>query len=243
MKVSVSLSLAEAPPNGALSCVVAIDVLRASTSIVTAFRNGCLEVVPVATLDDAWRVAASRPDALLCGERMGKRVDGFDLGNSPLEYSPEVVSGRTLIMSTTNGTVLLRKYDEFERVVGCFANLHSLVQWLLEHYKGCDVHLACAGKLERPGLEDIACAGAIVAMLRRSQESVECDDGALVALSVWEHLDEDPAKAVFSSSHGEYLCSIGYKDDLKYCSVIGEGPVPCIPVGTTAIRGAGGDVN
>ena len=109
MKVSVSLSLAEAPPNGALSCVVAIDVLRASTSIVTAFRNGCLEVVPVATLDDAWRVAASRPDALLCGERMGKRVDGFDLGNSPLEYSPEVVSGRTLIMSTTNGTVLLRK--------------------------------------------------------------------------------------------------------------------------------------
>lgn len=243
MKVTASLSLPEALPRNPGSCVVAIDVLRASTTIVTALRNGCLEAIPVATIDDARRVAASRPGALLCGERRGKRIEGFDLGNSPHEYSRQAVDGRTLVLSTTNGTVLLKKYDGFERVVGCFANLRTLVPWLLERSIDRGVHIACAGKLNRPGLEDIACAGAMVSLLDDSLATIECDDAALVALAVWKHFREDSVRAVSLSSHSEYLCSIGQRADIEYCSTIGDGPIPYMPAGADVIRDAEGGVD
>lgn len=241
MRITASLSLLEPLPDDTQTCVVAIDVLRASTTIATAVCNGCLEVVPVATIEEARCIADSRPGVLLCGERGGRRIEGFDLGNSPYEYSRQVVQGRTLVLTTTNGTVLLSRYSRFERLVGCFRNLQTVVRVLLDQFGERDVHLASAGEVKKPGLEDIACAGAIVSALKScSKDSVECDDAALVALAVWESMGRNPAKALFESNHGKYLCNLGLQADVEYCSVIGNLPVPYMPAGAMTIRGVSG---
>lgn len=218
---------------------MAIDVLRASTTIVTAVRNGCAEIIPVASIDDARDVAASRPDVLLCGERYGRLIDGFDLGNSPLEYTRPRVGGRTLVLATTNGTVLLNRYRQYERVIGCFANLQGIESYLSAISGDRDVHIACAGKLGRPGLEDIACAGAIVSRLLRRSETTRCDDGALAALAVYRGFDEDPTSAVSKGEHAAYLCSIGFGPDVELCSQVGSGPVPRMPAGAVTISCTG----
>ena len=144
MTVSVLLSLSEVrrrDPQRAI--VVALDILRASTTIVTAIRNGCVEIVPVASVEEAREISRLRQGVLLCGEREGRRIDGFDLGNSPLEYTRESVSGRSLVLTTTNGTAALSRYRAFERLVG-LCNLHSVVRHLLT-CRDRDVLLVCAG--------------------------------------------------------------------------------------------------
>lgn len=236
MRVTVSLSLSEPFENCPESrVVVAIDVLRASTTIVTAIGNGCTEIVPVASVDDAWAAFRSRPDALLCGERKGKRIDGFDLGNSPLEYTSEAVNGRSLILTTTNGTVLLERHRKCERVIGCFANLYSVIRHLTSSCGIRDVHLACAGKLNRPGLEDIACAGAMVSLIQRRCSEIDCDDGALTAAAVWQRFDGSASEAVSSGTHARYLRSIGFGSDVVFCSRAGDGSVPRMPAGAEAL--------
>lgn len=243
MRISVSLSLPEALPSDLRDpIVVAIDVLRASTTIVTAVHNGCAEITPVGTIEDARGIAASRPDVLLCGERQGRRIDGFDLGNSPFEYTRSRVSGRSLVLATTNGTVLLSRYRQYERVIGCFANLQSIESYMSELPRDRDVHIACAGKLGRPGLEDIACAGAIVSRMLLQCGTPRCDDGALAALAVYRSFDEDPTSAISKSEHAAYLCSLGMGRDVRLCSEIGSGPVPRMPAGAVVISCTEGGV-
>lgn len=242
VRVSVSLSLSEVgrgDPQRAI--VVALDILRASTTIVTAFRNGCAEIIPVASVDEAREIARLRPGVLLCGERGGRRIDGFDLGNSPLEYTRESVSGRSLVLTTTNGTAALSRYRGFERIVGCFANVHSVVRHLLASCRDRDVVLVCAGEHGKPGIEDIACAGAIVSLVREGCGEIDCDDGALTAAAVWKHFGEDAVAAVSAGSHSRDLCRIGFGRDVEYCSRIGEGPVPWMAAGADSIfAGEGG---
>ena len=195
----------------------------------------------MASVEEAREISRLRQGVLLCGEREGRRIDGFDLGNSPLEYTRESVSGRSLVLTTTNGTAALSRYRAFERLVGCFANLHSVVRHLLDSCRDRDVLLVCAGKLGGPGIEDIACAGAIVSLIRHGCAEADCDDGALTAVAVWKHFGENALAAVSAGSHARYLCSIGYGRDVEYCSVIGEGPVPCMAAGADSIfAGEGG---
>ncbi len=242
VRVSVSLSLSEmgkGEPQRAM--VVALDILRASTTIVTAFRNGCLEIIPVASVDEAREISGLRQGVLLCGERGGRRIDGFDLGNSPLEYTRDSVGGRSLVLTTTNGTAALSRYRAFERVIGCFANLRSLVRHLLASGRDRDVVLVCAGEHGRPGIEDIACAGAIVSSIRDGCADVDYDDGALAAAAVWKHFGEDAFAAVSSGSHARSLRRIGFGRDVEYCSRMGEGPVPWMAAGADSIfAGEGG---
>lgn len=169
MKIHVACtpaSLAAATLAGSTALV--IDVLRASTSIITALANGCACVVPVREPDEAIRRAAAEPGALVAGERHGDPLEGFDLGNSPLEFTRERVGGRTVFLTTSNGTGALLAVRAAEAVgVAAFVNAGAAAAWALA--AGRDLVIACAGDVGRRSLEDEVCAGLIVEQVRTAR--------------------------------------------------------------------------
>jgi len=156
-------------PPGALrgGVAVVVDVLRATTVMVRALASGCTAVVPCGEVDEARAAAAGLPagSALLAGERTGLPIDGFDLGNSPAAFTPEVCAGKTLVMTTTNGTRAILASLEADRVlVASFSNLMVTVGSLREAPR--EVHVVCSGTDGRISLEDSILAGAIASDLR-----------------------------------------------------------------------------
>ncbi len=145
-----------------------IDVLRASTSIITALANGCAGVVPVAEPDEAIRRAAAQPGSLVAGERKGDPLKGFHLGNSPLEFTRERVGGRTVFLTTTNGTGALLAVRSAAAIgVAAFVNAGAAASWALAAGRG--LVIACAGDAGRRSLEDEVCAGLIVEQVRAAR--------------------------------------------------------------------------
>jgi 2-phosphosulfolactate phosphatase len=151
-----------APEALAGGTVVVIDVLRATSTITYALAAGARRVVPCGEIDEARRIAAGLPEGgtLLGGERGGLAIEGFDLGNSPCEYTLQRVAGRTIVFTTTNGTRAMLHCRQAERVLlGAFVNLGAVV----ERLRSADrVHLLCAGTEGEISLEDVLAAGAIV---------------------------------------------------------------------------------
>jgi 2-phosphosulfolactate phosphatase len=145
----------------AASTVLVIDVLRASTTIVTALTSGCVGIVPVADAEEARRRAQAAPGALIAGERRGEPLQGFDLGNSPLEFTPARVGGRTVVFTTSNGTKALVAVRAAPAVgVAAFVNLAAAAAWALAGRR--DILLVCAGERGAESLEDLVCAGLLV---------------------------------------------------------------------------------
>jgi 2-phosphosulfolactate phosphatase len=207
--------------------VVVIDVLRATTVIAHALSAGAERIIPAGSVEQAmeFRSQFDPGTALLCGERGGYRVPGFDLGNSPLEYLPHVVQGRTLILASTNGSVLLARCGTARRVlVASFNTLSAVARRMRE--EGGDWTIVCSGKLGRACLEDLACAGALAASLKASivetsdAPSDSAGDGLAIALSVHHHHGGDLKSALRNSAHGRYLASIGFEDDLDVCAAL-----------------------
>ncbi len=217
MKVSVFLSPAEidkAQLPG--SWVVLIDVLRATSTVVTAFHNGARSVRPVANASDARELArVMTPPPLLGGEIGGFRVDGFDLGNSPLEYKGDVVAGRHIILSTTNGTRTLLKVRSAARVfLGAFLNAAHLAAFL-ERKKPEQLIFACAGLHGYFSLEDAVCSGYIISHI----QDAELANDAAVAVSLLSQKLGQAADAVFDHAfHGRYLRQNGFEEDLAFCA-------------------------
>lgn len=154
-------------PVGAVAggIAVVIDVLRASTTMITAVANGAVRVIPVADVAEARRIAAGvAPPALLGGERGGVRIPDFDLGNSPLEYRPARVAGRTLVITTTNGTAALEaSRGAREILVGAMVNRSAVAAAIRRlAVPGDAVHLVCAGTDGMLSAEDVLAAGAIL---------------------------------------------------------------------------------
>ncbi|HWO57035.1 MAG TPA: 2-phosphosulfolactate phosphatase [bacterium] len=223
MFISVSLS----PGNRAqdlaqfqdtLGCYVVIDVLRASTVICTALANGAREVVPFASVEAAR--AARRTDALLCGERDGVKLPGFDCGNSPSEYTAEAIGGRTLLYASTNGAVALANAPEkAETLVAGFVNLTAAAEAI--DRIGLTTLIVCAGKEGRFALEDAVCAGALIAKLWEVSEHAEpATDSAYAAQALWDRYKDDPNMALWQSEHGQFLMSLGFGADLAACAAI-----------------------
>ena len=143
--------------------VVVIDVLRASTTIVTALANGAKEIIPVASVESAVKISANLfgDVILLGGERNGKMIEGFHLGNSPQEYTEDVVKNKSIIFSTTNGSqAMVRSRYAKNLVIGCFVNVSKIVEFV--HETGGDFTIICAGRNGAFCLEDTVCAGMIV---------------------------------------------------------------------------------
>lgn len=234
MHIAVSLSPGTrardiAQLGDALGCVVVIDVLRASTVICTALANGAREILPFADVEKARMQRASNGNnALLCGEREGVKIAGFDLGNSPAEYSADVVNGKTLYYASTNGSVALAQSPAgIETIVAGFVNLTTAAEHI--DRTGLATMIVCSGREGGFSLEDAVCAGALIARLWEVSEHAEpATDSAYAAQALWDGYKKDPAMSLWQSEHGKYLISLGFGSDLAICSEVDS--VPVVPV-------------
>jgi 2-phosphosulfolactate phosphatase len=188
---------------------VVIDALRFTSTAVTAIANGCLGVIPVAEVKTA---AAYKRDSdaeiLLGGERGGKILPGFDLGNSPFEYTAERVSGRMVVSTTTNGTKTLLKAAPAARIyAGSFLNAKATAHAV---QNAGSIAFICAGNKGRMALEDVLAAGCIADRLTEilDPEIIHTDDETLTALSLYRAAKVDLPGAMKHTSHGQFLLSL-----------------------------------
>jgi len=214
--------------------VIILDVLRATTTITTALANGAKEVIPTESIATAVRVAKGSKNSLLCGERNGKIVDGFNLGNSPFEYTPEVVKNKSLIFSTTNGTTAIIKSKFAKNCILCsFLNISAIVEFVNSIDE--DFTIICSGKLNDFCLEDAVCAGMLLNKLSAGR-TLNMKDSEIAALNLCNDLamllnvpSQDKILKMFQiSEHGRFLSSIGFEMDLEFCSKIDS--YPHIPI-------------
>lgn len=202
--------------------VVVTDVLRATTTITVALTSGCLEVIPVLTPEEAIEMRerlGNGEHLLLGGERGALKIPGFHLGNSPLEYTPEAVEGKRLIMTTTNGTRAIRRAATGKVVLlGALVNAPAVADVAAQ--AGADVSLLCAGTRDRFALEDFLAAGVLVEeLLKRNDYALR--DGARAALEIYRSSRDDILGAFRSSYHGQQLIELGLEEDLAYCAQLG----------------------
>jgi len=205
------------PPAGAVAVV--IDVLRATSTLSRAFEQGAARVIAAATVAEAFELKRRHPEALLCGEREGRPVPGFDLGNSPLEYGRDRVSGRTLVFASTNGSQALRLAAPASRtLLGAFVNASAVIERVAAER---EVWLVASGKLGRTSLEDLACAGWLARALAGRGFRAASPEARLVETLA-------PADAggvrrlVQGASQGRYLRFLGpsFAADVEFCATL-----------------------
>ncbi|KPJ61421.1 MAG: hypothetical protein AMJ46_01675 [Latescibacteria bacterium DG_63] len=210
--------------------VVIVDVLRTCTTIAFALMNGAERVIPAATVEAATKLMSSldRGSTLLCGETEGKKVKGFDLGNSPLEYVRDVVEKKTLVFASTNGTKLMaRGASAREQLICSFVNIQKVVENVRPD--GPELIVVASGMNDRFSLEDAVCAGMVVAKLNElSAGAWELNDGAHAAMALFEKLGKNIRRMLLDSAHGRYLVSIGFASDVETSSRVDS--VPVLPV-------------
>lgn len=204
---------------------VVIDVIRATSSITEALANGARAIFPTVSTEEAVKLASSlgREDTLLCGERKGLKVEGFDLGNSPGEYSADVVEGKQLVITTTNGTRALAVCEGAERVLTCsFMNLSAVAEAL----DGVEaLTIACSGRQNRFALDDALCAGMLVkALAERREVELEFNDAGRVVADLAETYTVD-ADFLRSTAAGKALMAIGLAEDLELCASVDRHPI------------------
>jgi 2-phosphosulfolactate phosphatase len=210
------------------STVVAVDVLRATSTIVHALGNGASAVRICLEIDEARRLAAKLKaspglDVLLGGERGGKPIEGFDLGNSPEEYTPAQVTGKTVVMTTTNGTRAIRHAARASRIlVGAFSNLSATCNELIRLEQ---IDIVCAGTENQITREDVLFAGAVAHEVTLAQ-AVQLNDQAELAIDAWRKLQHDiaggvPLAEILRSSLGaRNLIEIGMESDIEIAARI-----------------------
>lgn len=214
---------------------VVIDILRAGSTMTIALSNGAKEVIPAENVTKAAKINRGSSNSMLCGERNGKIVVGFDFGNSPLEYTQEKIKGKTLIFSTTNGTVSIVKSRLTKNcVIGSFLNISKVVEYILSINQ--DFCFLCAGKLNNFCIEDFVFAGALIKEILKSKPDsidIELNDPEFAALKLAEllvyknnELSPDLIYSMFKmSEHGKFLISLGFEKDLEICSKVNSHPL------------------
>ena len=192
------------------ACAV-IDVIRATSTIVTALAHGSPGVQPVASVDEAFALKTQDPTALLAGERGGQALPGFDLGNSPEDFTTERVQGKRMILTTTNGTQALAACDGAKAVVtASFLNLAAVADRLLQ--LGPPWIIVCAGCNGEFGVDDAAVAGALAEALDQ--------DHALVSL--YRSVRTDLAEMLLGSAAGQELRKVGLEKDIPFCAKLNQ---------------------
>jgi 2-phosphosulfolactate phosphatase len=216
MRIDAILSPAEIdhlPERGLRETVcVVFDVLRATSSIVTALANGALEIYPVSTIEEALVLRLKWPEAALGGERHGEKIENFDLGNSPAEYSEKPPA--QIITTTTNGTVALRACQEAGEVVaGAILNMDALVR-RFKARPPRELLLVCAGTFRDLALEDVFAAGMLCHFFAESERT----DAAKTCLAVFDAYRGDALGALEASQNGQALKKNGRGEDVKWCA-------------------------
>ena len=219
MRIHVALMPGEFPDlslEGRVALVV--DVFRATSMVVAAFGAGCARVIPVANAAAAReRAAAMAPEpVLLAGERGGDPIDGFDLGNSPLDCTADRVKGRTLVLTTTNGTNAMLKAGEAEAAaIAALTNVGAAARWAAA--RGRDVTVLCAGEQGRFSLEDAVCGGLLVERLCEAEPAARLSDAAHAARCLGLLYGADPDRLRRDAAWARQLHRRGRVADLDAC--------------------------
>lgn len=199
------------------SVVVIIDVLRATSTIATALYNGARSIIPVDSISRCMEIG-KQIDGVTAGERDGQIAEGLEYGNSPFEYPREFIEGKTLVLTTTNGTRLLHMALEkgaTEIITGSFPNLSAVCDHLVEMKK--NVILGCAAWKDKVNIEDTLFAGAVISQIRE-HFTIQCDSSHIA-----EAMYEKGKKNLFDflkkneASHYHRLMGFGLEKDLRYC--------------------------
>ena len=198
------------------SITVVVDILRATSAMCTAFEHGVECIIPVSEVEDTYFYKAD-PNCILAAERGGRIVEGFSYGNSPKDYMRPHVKGKTLVITTTNGTQAIEIASNSGLIlIGSFLNLSALSEALgqLQH----DVMILCAGWKNRFNLEDTLFAGALVYRLLQYGYSYSVDsDAAIASLTIYKASNENYYKFLEGSSHRNRLASLNLEEDVRFC--------------------------
>ncbi len=195
------------------SIVVVIDVLRATSSITYGIENGAAAIIPVMDVEDC--LAYAGKGYLLAAERNGEVVEGYDFGNSPFSYTAEKVAGKTVVLTTTNGTKAMHmaQASAHQVIIGSFLNLTAVCNYLSKQNK--DVLLLCAGWKGNFNLEDTLFAGAVVEQLQ--DDFTFADDSSVAALDMYQLAKNDLRGYLRKSSHSSRLIKLNIEEDVKFC--------------------------
>jgi 2-phosphosulfolactate phosphatase len=210
------------------SIVVIIDVLRATSTIATALNNGAKEIIPVDSVPDCIRIGKEL-ECITAGERDGKIAEGLQYGNSPFEYPNEFIGGKTLVLTTTNGTKLLHMAHSRgakEIITGSFPNITAVCDYLLA--KNTNVILGCAAWKDKVNIEDTLFAGAVINRLKE-HFSFECDYSQMAeSLYLTAKNDLYGFMKERNATHYHRLTRFGLEKDIRYC--LTDDGAPSLPV-------------
>ena len=196
------------------SIAVIIDIFRATSSICYGIENGAEAIIPVAKVEECAAYREKGLDYLLAAERNGEVVAGFDFGNSPFSYTKEKVLGKTVVLTTTNGTHALHLSIKAKKIViGSFLNLSALCNWLKDQQE--NILLVCAGWKNNFNLEDTLFAGAVIDQLKAS--GYQLDDPSIAANDLFQLGKNDLNLYLQKTAHSERLKKLGIEEDIKFC--------------------------
>jgi 2-phosphosulfolactate phosphatase len=194
------------------SIVVVIDILRATSSMVYGIDNGAKAIIPVAQVEDC--LTYSGKGYLLAAERNGEVVEGYDFGNSPFSYTAEKVAGKTVVLTTTNGTKALHLARKASKVViGSFLNLTALCNWL--NTQENNVLLLCAGWKDQFNLEDTIFAGAVLHNIRT--QFTDFDDAGVAAEDLYLLAKDNLRAYIGKSAHSHRMLALNIEEDINFC--------------------------
>lgn len=198
--------------------VVVVDVLRCTSSIITALANGATDITAVRSVSGARKLKLRNPESVLAGERGGVPPEGFELGNSPLDFSVKNVKGKSVIITTSSGTLAINNASKAKFVfLGAFLNVTSVAKkaWRIADEKNCGITVALSGKLGSFSLEDFLCAGAIMNVC--GDNLPKFSDSAYASLLAYKIAKDSLLQYVLEGSHAQELVELGLKEDVVLC--------------------------
>jgi len=223
MQIHIQLLPFPPAPNLVSDRVVAvIDILRATSVMVQAISQGASEIIPVETVEKAFQLAKTFPPntTLLGGERESRKIEGFDLGNSPREYQGEKVRGKRLILTTTNGTKAFHAVSSGKKVlVGSFLNITAVAERCFELNQ--DLFIYLSGDEGNFSLEDTVCGGMLIdRIIKKGKRSFPLTDASRSAHILFQKFEANIVESFHLSQHGRNLVDRGFEEDLPYCAQV-----------------------
>ncbi len=220
---------------------VVIDVLRATSSVVAALRNGAREVIPVETMEFAMKISGGQN--ILAGERNSMKIEGFDFGNSPLEFTPEATEGKSVIFYTTNGSkALVRAKFSKNLFAAAYLNVTAVAEKLIELNE--DFVILCAGDNGMFSLDDTLCAGKLIEIIDGKVPDLQLTDAAKASLKLNKVCGSDIFSVLKETEHGKELIDAGYEKDLEFIAQLNYTDiVPFMESGTLKIKQKKEDIN
>ncbi len=198
-----------------MGIVVVIDILRATSAMVTAFDHGVDRIIPVATIEEA-RQYIGRPGYIAAAERNGEVVEGFAFGNSPLAFRDADIKGKTIVMTTTNGTKAINLARNARKmVIGAFLNITALTEWLVQ--QDDNILLLCSGWKDKFNLEDSVFAGAVMDKLLESGKFGVEEDSSIAAKYLYMAAKENYLSILKAAPRRKRLEQLRLFDDVKFC--------------------------